>query len=227
MERRITGRPLCRNQYKSWFGSGPQSLYQYSDVSRVRRCSGLQTAGPFEILYGCLTKVFNVPDSPAAWLYRSDSPSAGERQRCGRAAFEVRQLTPARVCVAVTGDVDALNLVDGSRCGAGQVVGFGLSTSVTSEIWVAGGPGKDCDLRLVAMPPGYSWARRHPHRGGPRLVAGLVSWVDRVVRNRGCPTAKSVHRRGRARPRAGGLPRLPVASFPHPGHVLRPHARRC
>jgi len=71
VERRITGRPLCRNQYKSWFGSGPQSLYQYSDVSRVRRCSGLQTAGPFEILYGCLTKVFNVPDSPAAWLYRS------------------------------------------------------------------------------------------------------------------------------------------------------------
>ena len=64
MERRITGRPLCRNQYKSWFGSGPQSLYQYSDVSRVRRCSGLQTTGPFEILYGCLTKVFNVPDSP-------------------------------------------------------------------------------------------------------------------------------------------------------------------
>jgi len=57
--------------------------------------------------------------------------------------------------VAVTGDVDALNLVDGSRCGAGQVVGFGLSTSVTSEIWVAGGPGQDCDLRLVAMPPGY------------------------------------------------------------------------
>jgi len=29
VERRITGRPLCRNQYKSWFGSGPQSLYQY------------------------------------------------------------------------------------------------------------------------------------------------------------------------------------------------------
>jgi len=57
--------------------------------------------------------------------------------------------------VAVTGDVDALNLVDGSRCGAGQVVGFRLSTSVTSEIWVAGGPGQDCDLRLVAMPPGY------------------------------------------------------------------------
>ena len=101
---------------------------------RVRRCSGLQTAGPFEILYGCLTKVFNVPDSPSAWLYRSDSPSAGERQRCGRAAFEVRQLTPAPVCVAVTGDVDALNLVDGSRCGAGQVVGFRLSTSVTNEI---------------------------------------------------------------------------------------------
>ena len=36
MERRITGRPLCRNQYKSSVGSGPQSSYEYSDVSLIR-----------------------------------------------------------------------------------------------------------------------------------------------------------------------------------------------
>ena len=29
-QRRITGRPLCRNQYNSSVGSGPQSSYEYS-----------------------------------------------------------------------------------------------------------------------------------------------------------------------------------------------------
>jgi hypothetical protein len=36
VQRRITGRPLCRNQYKSSVGSGPQSSYEYSDVSLIR-----------------------------------------------------------------------------------------------------------------------------------------------------------------------------------------------
>jgi hypothetical protein len=35
-QRRITGRPLCRNQYKSSVGSGPQNSYDYSDVSLIR-----------------------------------------------------------------------------------------------------------------------------------------------------------------------------------------------
>jgi len=53
---------------------------------------------------------------------------------------------------------DLLNLVDGSLRGAGQVVAFDLSASVVFEIWAAGGLGQDCDVRPVAMPPGYSWA---------------------------------------------------------------------
>ena len=53
---------------------------------------------------------------------------------------------------------DLLNLVDGSLCGAGQAVAFGLSASVVCVIWAAGGLGQDCDVRPVAMPSGYSWA---------------------------------------------------------------------
>lgn len=52
---------------------------------------------------------------------------------------------------------DLWNLVDGSLCGAGQVVAFDLPASVVCEIWATGGPGQDCDVRPVAMPPGYSW----------------------------------------------------------------------
>jgi anti-anti-sigma factor len=48
-------------------------------------------------------------DARTVWLYRPDSPSSVERQRCGRAAFEVRQLTAARLCVTVVGEVDATN----------------------------------------------------------------------------------------------------------------------
>lgn len=51
---------------------------------------------------------------------------------------------------------DLLNLVDGSLCGAGQAVAFGLPASVVRVIWAAGGPGQDCDVRPVAMPSGYS-----------------------------------------------------------------------
>ncbi len=51
-----------------------------------------------------------------------------------------------------------LNLVDGPLCGAGQVAAFDLPASVVGEISAAGGLGQDCDVRPVAMPPGYSWA---------------------------------------------------------------------
>ena len=52
---------------------------------------------------------------------------------------------------------DLLNLVDGSLCGAGQVVAFDPPALVVCVIWAAGGPGQDCDARPAAMPPGYSW----------------------------------------------------------------------
>jgi len=48
-------------------------------------------------------------DGRTVWLYRPDSASSVETQRCGRAAFEVRQLTAARLCVTVVGEVDATN----------------------------------------------------------------------------------------------------------------------
>ena len=47
--------------------------------------------------------------------------------------------------------------MDGSLCGAGQVVCLDLPAPVVCVIWAAGGPGQDCDVRPVAMPPGYSW----------------------------------------------------------------------
>ena len=64
-------------------------------------------------------------------------------------------------------------------------------------------------------------------RGGRTPLPISYRRVSRVSRKEGSPTAKSVHRRGRARPRVWGLPRSPVASFPHPGLALRAHARRC
>ena len=36
-------------------------------------------------------------------------PIVDETQQCGRAAFEVQHLTAARVCIAISGDVDATN----------------------------------------------------------------------------------------------------------------------
>jgi hypothetical protein len=51
--------------------------------------------------------------------------------------------------------------------------------------------------------------------------------VSRVSRKRGFTYCEEVHRRRRARLRVWGLPRSPVASFPHPGHGPRAHARRC
>jgi len=50
-----------------------------------------------------------VPATRTLWLYPSPSPSAGERQQCGRAAFAVRPLTSERICVTVAGEVDATN----------------------------------------------------------------------------------------------------------------------
>ena len=48
-------------------------------------------------------------DARTVWLYRPGSASPVETQGCGRAAFEVRQLTAARLCVTVVGEVDATN----------------------------------------------------------------------------------------------------------------------
>ena len=42
-------------------------------------------------------------------IYRTDPASADELQRCGRATFAVRRLSPTRVAVAVVGDIDAVN----------------------------------------------------------------------------------------------------------------------
>lgn len=42
-------------------------------------------------------------------IYRPDPASAGEIQRCGRAAFALRRPSPTRVAVAVMGDIDAVN----------------------------------------------------------------------------------------------------------------------
>ena len=43
------------------------------------------------------------------WLDKSVLSSPDESQQCGRAAFEVQHLAPARVHVAISGDVDATN----------------------------------------------------------------------------------------------------------------------
>jgi len=76
---------------------------------------------------------------------------------------------------------DLLNLVDGSLCGAGQAVAFGLPASVVRVIWAAGGLGQDCDVRPVAMPSGYSWTptpgamdiRERGKRSVPPSPAGI------------------------------------------------------
>lgn len=99
----------------------------------------------------------------------------------------------------VVGDLS--NLVDGSLRGAGPAVAFGWSASVVREIWAAGGPGQDCDLRPVAMPSGYSWTPtpvvtdisergkrpgaaltgQHPagRRAGATPAVGIGSWRSR------------------------------------------------
>ena len=69
---------------------------------------------------------------------------------------------------------DPVNLVDGSRCGAGQFVAFELFALVARVIWVAGGPGQDCDARPVAMPPGYSWAPTPVERTSVNVGSGPV-----------------------------------------------------
>ena len=58
---------------------------------------------------------------------------------------------------------------------------FGLPASVVRVIWAAGGPGQDCDVRPVAMPPGYSWAPAPPERTSANVGSGSVppgpAWV--------------------------------------------------
>ncbi len=48
-----------------------------------------------------------MPPAQTVWLDQSELPTVDETQRCGRAVFEVHHLTAERVCIAVTGDVDA------------------------------------------------------------------------------------------------------------------------
>ena len=50
-----------------------------------------------------------MPPAQTVWLDQSELPTVDETQRCGRAVFEVHHLTAERVCIAVTGDVDATN----------------------------------------------------------------------------------------------------------------------
>jgi anti-anti-sigma factor len=50
-----------------------------------------------------------VPTTPPVRLCQSKSPTIIETQQCGRAAFEVHHLTSERVCIRVSGDVDATN----------------------------------------------------------------------------------------------------------------------
>lgn len=42
-------------------------------------------------------------------IYRPDFASVDERHQCGRATFAVRRLSPSRMAVAATGDLDAVN----------------------------------------------------------------------------------------------------------------------
>ena len=50
-----------------------------------------------------------MPPTPSVRLCQPKSPNITETQHCGRAAFEVHHLTPERVCIRVSGDVDATN----------------------------------------------------------------------------------------------------------------------
>src|SRR6476469_6820926 len=51
---------------------------------------------------------------------------------------------------------------------------FGLPAPVVCVIWAAGGPGQDCDVRPVAMPPGYSWTPTPSERTSANVGSGPV-----------------------------------------------------
>ncbi len=50
-----------------------------------------------------------MPPTPPVGLCQSKSPTITETQLCGRGVFDVHHLTPERVCIRVSGDVDATN----------------------------------------------------------------------------------------------------------------------
>lgn len=42
-------------------------------------------------------------------IHRANTASSDDRERCGRATFSVRRMSPMRMVVAVTGELDAVN----------------------------------------------------------------------------------------------------------------------